>query len=76
MSVTLSDDQARLAMKALDRARDAVEADLSRPGAGHTAFERMAMEHRAERYEQLAIDIWSELKGGQDGTGDAGAAGA
>ena len=76
MSVTLSDDQARMAMKALDRARDAVETDLSRPDADHTAFERMAMEHRAERYEQLAIDIWSELKGGQDGTGDAGAAGA
>ena len=73
MSVTLSDDQARMALKALMDARDHLDLVLQKRGLA--AASRMALESRAIRYNELEIDIWSELKGGQDGTGDAGAAG-
>ena len=73
MSVTLSDDQGRKAMQALMEGRDTI--GMMFEVVKYSPAERRAMQQRAKRYGELAIDIWNELEGGKDGTGDAGDAG-
>ena len=78
MSVTLSDNQARLVLKALKRASDAINDELRSWGwNGHiTDEEQDVMRKRMEEFDELHSDVTDELEGGQDDAGDAGAAGA